>query len=502
MRIATANYFARSLANLQDRQGSVDRAQMELSTGKQIILPSDDPTGANSILRLNKEIDISNRYMDAQDSAERYNLTTESTLSSMTDIIFRAEELLIQSINGTNDASSLSAIADELQQRLDQFYALANTKNANGDYIFSGYQTDTTTYEKDDFGFTQYEGDDGQREVLIAAGFQVKLNDPGSLFLENVPSESASYIPTANPANVSTSSISMGFVTHQAEYENTTHSTPYTVNFIAGAAVGEVRVEVLDSGGVAVPLEPNKAGFMDIEPGDVVEFNGIEFSTQDNPAPVAGDSFELEESSETSIMWTLQRAIDAMSFTSSSYVSTADDANTSTAVLTGGNINDAENDYLVDDFTVNILAGGLYEVYSSSGDLVEGPNDYTASNLISFEGVEFEVAGTPDPGDVFHIDRPNSDIRTDLVGALLTELKSGATSIDATRSEIGARLNVVEVEMSAQYRFQEITVTALANIEEVDIYAAITNLETSTVGLQAAQQSFAKVQNLSLFNYL
>ena len=103
---------------------------------------------------------------------------------------------------------------------------------------------------------------------------------------------------------------------------------------------------------------------------------------------------------------------------------------------------------------------------------------------------------------MFHIDRPESQARVDIVGALISELKAGLTTIDNTRSEMGARLNAIEVEIAAQYRYQEVTKSTLADVEEVDIYAAINNLESNKVGLQASQQSFAKIQNLSLFNYI
>ena len=501
-RIATANYYQRNMVNLQSRQSGLDRAQLELSTGKKIIRPSDDPTGANSAIRLRKEIDVSDRYIASQDSAERYNMLSESMAKSMTDSIFRAEELMLQSINGTMDSNSLKAIAGELQEILDQFEGLANTTNANGDYIFSGFKTTTETYTKDDFGYLQYQGDDGQRDVLIASGFQVKVNDPASSFIENVPSTTASYIPTANAGNASNSQISMGFVTRQAEFQNNTPSAPLTVNFIAGAPAGQIRVEVLDSTATPLNMEPDKQTYIDITPGDKIEFNGIEFSTQANPAPVVGDSFEFASSPDTSIMWTLQRTIDAMALTSSSYSATANVANGSGAVLTGGNIVDPANGHITDDYTVNILAGGLYEVYDSAGSLIEGPIDYTAENKIKFRGVEFEIGGTPAAGDTFHIDRPASEARNELVGGLLTELKSGMTSIDNARSEMGARLNAIDVEQQAQYRFREVTQSTLANIEEIDIYQAITNLELEKTGLQASQQSFAKIQNLSLFNYI
>lgn len=505
MRIATSNYFERSLTNMQNRQSALDRAQMELSTGKKILRPSDDPTGANTAIRLRKELDVSDRYLTAQSTAERFNLLSENAVSSMTDIIFRAEELLLTSINGTMDQNSLNAIAEELQQRLTQFEGLANTTNANGDFIFSGYQTTTKPYQKDDYGYNIYKGDDGQRDVLIAAGFKVEVNDPGSQFIDNVPSSTASFIPTRNPGNPSNTEISLGFVTKKAEFENTlppVFPAPYTVNFIAGAAPGSIRVEVRDNGGVAVPIEPNKSAFLDIAPGDSVEFNGIQFKTQTNPAPAVGDSFQFDSSPDTSILWTLQQAIDAMSMVSTSYNASRDAGNASTAELTIGNIVDPSSGHLFDDYTVNIVAGGNFEVYDSQGTLIAGPEDYTANNQISFRGIKFDISAVPVVGDVFHIDRPESQARVDLVGGLLSELKAGLTTIDNTRSEMGARLNAIEVEITAQYRYQEVTKSTLATVEEIDIYEAINNLESNKVGLQASQQSFAKIQNLSLFNYL
>lgn len=501
-RIATANYYQRNLSNLQSRQSGLDRAQLELSTGKKIIRPSDDPTGANSAIRLRKEIDVSSRYISSQDSAERYNQLSESMAKSMTNTIFRAEELMIRSINGSMDANSLKAISGELEQMLVQFEGFANTTNANGDYIFSGFKTSTQTYEKDEFGYLQYKGDDGQREVLIASGFQVKVNDPASKFIEGVPATTPSFTPTPNAGNPSNSKLSMGFVTRQAEYQKNPPNAPLTVNFIAGAPAGQIRVEVRDSGGTALNMEPDKANFIDITPGQSFEFNGIEFSTQANPAPAAGDSFAVQSSDETSIMWTLRRTIDAMKLTSSSYTASAEVGNGSAATLTGGNIVDPAGGHITDDYRVEIVAGGRYEVYDSAGGLIEGPTDYTAENKVKFRGVEFDIGGTPAAGDTFHIDRPASEARNELVGGLLKDLKAGLTSVGNVQSEMGARLGAIDVENNAQFRFQEVTKSTLANIEEIDIYQAITNLELEKTGLQASQQSFAKMQNLSLFNYL
>jgi len=56
MRIGTQNFYDRSLFSMQTRQADLDRAQEELSTGKQILKPSDDPVASNSIIKLKKEI--------------------------------------------------------------------------------------------------------------------------------------------------------------------------------------------------------------------------------------------------------------------------------------------------------------------------------------------------------------------------------------------------------------------------------------------------------------
>ena len=112
------------------------------------------------------------------------------------------------------------------------------------------------------------------------------------------------------------------------------------------------------------------------------------------------------------------------------------------------------------------------------------------------------MQGTPAVGDTFEITQPENARRTEVMSVLLEEIDQSLITTGNTRSAVGARLNIVDNMEQAQLNFQEITSSTLANIEEIDIYDAINNLESSKLALQASQQSFAKVQNLSLFNYL
>ena len=70
------------------------------------------------------------------------------------------------------------------------------------------------------------------------------------------------------------------------------------------------------------------------------------------------------------------------------------------------------------------------------------------------------------------------------------------------RTEGGARLNAIETQKDANAGFLLAMKTQLSEVEDLDYTQALTNMERDLVGLQAAQQSFVKIQSLSLFNYI
>ena len=133
MRIGTANFYQRSVVNLQTRQANLDRAQEELSSGKKVIRPSDDPVASNSIIKLKKELEVSNRYIDAQSTATRYNREVETSLNSMNNILLRLQEILTGAVNGALDENGLLAYKEEIASRLEEYEGIVNQKNAQYD---------------------------------------------------------------------------------------------------------------------------------------------------------------------------------------------------------------------------------------------------------------------------------------------------------------------------------------------------------------------------------
>ncbi len=93
-------------------------------------------------------------------------------------------ELTVQGNNGTLSKADRAAIGNEIRQQMENFLQLANTRDANGEYLFAGYRSDTPPLAHDGVGGFSYQGDQGQRVLKIGGARQVATGDPGSIFMD------------------------------------------------------------------------------------------------------------------------------------------------------------------------------------------------------------------------------------------------------------------------------------------------------------------------------
>jgi flagellar hook-associated protein 3 FlgL len=179
-----------------DQQSRLQQTQMQISTGKKILTPSDDPVAAAHIIDLNQTLKQTEQYQSNINYARDRLTMEEGVLQGATDILQRIHEIGIQGINGATSATNRVNIATEMDLLKDQLVNLANTKNSNGEYIFSGFKSNTQPFSKDasNPGAYGYAGDANSRPIQIDAVSQVADGDPGS---------SVFGIPTgASPATV------------------------------------------------------------------------------------------------------------------------------------------------------------------------------------------------------------------------------------------------------------------------------------------------------------
>lgn len=181
MRISTNQIFDQSLAAMLNQQAALSQTQNQISTGKRILNPSDDPAGSVQALNLQRELSLTEQYGANATAATNKLQGEESALKSAADILQRVRELAVQGLNDTNTQEDRKAIAVEINQLNQQLFSLANTRDSNGDYLFSGFASNTQPYETI---FGSYQGDEGQRNLKVGAGVLVETNDPGSAVFE------------------------------------------------------------------------------------------------------------------------------------------------------------------------------------------------------------------------------------------------------------------------------------------------------------------------------
>jgi flagellar hook-associated protein 3 FlgL len=199
--------------------------------------------------------------------------------------------------------------------------------------------------------------------------------------------------------------------------------------------------------------------------------------------------------------------------------------NAGTGVIDGGSV---VGNFVTDTYTISFApsAGGLdYTVTgTTSGPVATGT--YRSGDAISFNGASVVITGSPAATDTFTVSPSSSQSVFATLGNLIIALESSASQpADAAkytneigfalrdldqandnflrvRSMIGSRMNELEslgnVNQDLQLQYQQ----TLSNLQDLDYAKAISDLTRKQTDLQAAQQSFARISQLSLFNYL
>lgn len=186
MRVSTAQIQSQSINAMLDRFSDLAKTQLQLSTGRRILQPSDDPIGAIQVLPLKEIVARHEQYGENSDVAEGRLILEDSTLGEITNLLIRVSELVIQGNNGALNAADRTAIGQVLRQNLASLMSLANTRDGTGEYIFAGDNVDTAPILENPPGTFSYTGDTGQRNLQIGATRQLPVGDSGDVIFMNI----------------------------------------------------------------------------------------------------------------------------------------------------------------------------------------------------------------------------------------------------------------------------------------------------------------------------
>ena len=161
MRVTESMVYDKTNSSLASDLAAMQTSQDQVSSGKKLNLPSDNPADVQSAIGLGDTLAQLNQYVRNIGNATNTLSAMDTALSSAGNVIQRANELAIEGANGTLDASQLQAIGAEVSQLSESLVTDANAKVGDR-YIFSGFRVDTPPYQVTGPGQVgPYQGDHG-----------------------------------------------------------------------------------------------------------------------------------------------------------------------------------------------------------------------------------------------------------------------------------------------------------------------------------------------------
>lgn len=185
-RVATDSMYRNSVYYMQRRNLELEKVNEQYNTGKKYQSAADSPSNFASTMRLEHDIAMYEQYTTNSGYALD-NLTLEETsLSTINEVLDRANVLLQSGVNGSYSGTELNSISQELKEIQKQIYDLINTKTATGESIFSGGLSDIDAYIRLDKGTYECQADCSQRFVQASSSAKIAVSDSAKNFFQHV----------------------------------------------------------------------------------------------------------------------------------------------------------------------------------------------------------------------------------------------------------------------------------------------------------------------------
>lgn len=329
MRISTSMIFDAGVSAINRQTAELLHLQQQVSTGRRIITPADDPVAAARALEVQQAKDVLDQYSTNQGNAQSSLNLEEVQLGSVRDMFGRLRELTVQAGNDPLSASDRRSIAMELRSRFDELMGIANSTDASGEYLFSGFQGSTKPFGGNVDAMisgasteVQYLGDDGQRMLQVSPTRQLAVSDAGNDVFMRIKNGNGSFTTAYAAGNTGTGIAEAGNVTDPTTW-NALPDKNYSIVFSVDATTNPATTyyDILDSGGislltgVAPPTAQADQRVYHSGEAIVLTNQGAEppfdlgASVTISGDPAAGDSFAIAPSTSQSLFKTLATLI-------------------------------------------------------------------------------------------------------------------------------------------------------------------------------------------------
>ena len=186
-RITSTMLSSNYLKNVNKNLSYIEKMQNQLSTGKEISKPSDDPYKASRIVKMYADISGNEQYNDNITDVTNFLDVTDTSITQISNLYSRVRELLVSAGNATYGSEEMQSIQDEMKVKVNQLSQLLNT-SFDGKYVFGGTKVDSKPVtvvdgklqyaDSDGNGITVYKDEDGKYTTSEAdENTQVSIGD-------------------------------------------------------------------------------------------------------------------------------------------------------------------------------------------------------------------------------------------------------------------------------------------------------------------------------------
>jgi len=505
MRIASSTIFDIGTSGVQSQLSELATLQEQISSGKSLNEPSDNPLAAAQAVIDQQGSDANVQYATNQTTATSSLQLEDSTLTSMSTVIASVQTLLNKAGDPSLTDQERSVLASQISGAQQQLISLGNTTDADGNYLFGGFQGTSAPFTVAANGTVTYSGDEGQQLAQVSAGQSIAVSDPGSAIFQSVPAGSSPGITYAAAANTGTATYSAVSVTNSAD---PTNADTYELTF--SVANGATTYTVLDT---STGTLLNSGNVQNYTAGTAISLGGQSVTLSGVPAN--NDQFFIRPAQSTG----------------SNTVTAATSTNTGTGAISPVTVQNQEDPTIYAPYTVAFSSpGGVlsYTVTNNQTGVAAPAVAYTAPATVALgTGETADITGTPAAGDTFTVNQQNVGVNlfttlSNVVAALqlpgggtldqanLTNALTTATSqvsnaennVLTVRSLVGAReqqLKTLTTDNStAQLQFS----STLSTLTDTNIVSAYSQYTETSVALQAAEKTFVQTESLTLFSII
>ncbi|MDL2284695.1 flagellar hook-associated protein FlgL [Oxalobacter sp. OttesenSCG-928-P03] len=253
-RISNNMMYGQNMKRLSTLQAQLNKTQQHISANTRILTPADDPVGAARALDLKQGKSMNTQFASNRGNAQDALNMQESTLNSFVSRLQDVRTLLVAAGNGIYDEESLRVTAEEITAIRDELVGYANTRDAYGNYLFSGNKVAIEPFDMSVTGQVTYQGDDGQLMIQVDAARYMAATNSGSGIFMGIHGMSASTVEmTRNDLTIdvkTTNADDPDFGVHEYEviFDGNSPASTYTL--------WRDGVQIDEDGNDVVPSDP------------------------------------------------------------------------------------------------------------------------------------------------------------------------------------------------------------------------------------------------------